>query len=97
LVLLCETIEVIKHKFRGSLEVHRAKHGSRLKDLLNKYGISTNREAVVAYLLGVLRAIAYDSKTFVQSEGLEWDEFEELVDRVIDEVMKTADDIAKDG
>jgi len=67
-----------------------------LKDLLNKHGISANRETLVAYLLGVLRAIAYDSKTFVQSEGLEWDEFEELVDRMINEVMKAADDIAKD-
>jgi len=93
LALLPETIEVIKSKFERSVEAHRTKHCEDLKNLLSKHGIPVNREVVAAYLLGVLRAIAYDSKSFIQGEGLEWGEFEDLVSKLIGRVMKAADDI----
>jgi len=75
------------------VEAHRTKHCEDLKDLLSKHGIPVNREVVAAYLLGVLRAIAYDSKSFIQGEELEWDEFDDLVNKLIDRVIKASDDI----
>jgi len=93
LTLLPETEEVIKSKFERSVEAHRTKHCKDLKNLLSEHGIPVNREVVAAYLLGVLRAVAYNSKSFIQSAGLEWDEFKDLVNKLIDGVMKASDDI----
>jgi len=95
--MLHETLEVIKSKFIRSVEAHRTRHCKNLKSLFSKHEISVNRETIVAYFLGVLRAIAYDSKSFIQSEGLEWSEFEELVESFIGEAMKIADDIVRSG
>jgi len=39
--------------------------------------------------------MAYDSKSFVQSRGLEWSEFEAIVGKMIGEVMRAAEDIAE--
>jgi len=95
LVVLHETLEVVKSKFVRSVEAHRTRHCKNLKSLFSKHGISVNRETIVAYFLGMLRAIAYDSKSFIQGEGLEWSEFEELVESFIDEAVKVVDDIVR--
>jgi len=90
-----ETIAVIESKFRRSLKAHEEDHGKDLKDLFKRLGIPVNDGTIVAYLLGVLRAIAYDSKVFVQSEGLRWkEEFEKIADAMIGDIMRTARSIA---
>ncbi len=91
-----KTIDVIELKFNWSLKAHKKDHKSDLKELFNRYGIPFNTNTVTAYLIGVLRAISYDSKIFVQSVTLRWKEFEKIVDISINKIFEVANDIAKE-
>jgi len=88
-----ETMAVIELKFERSLEAHK-KHRDELKELFDKLGIPFKSDAVVAYFLGVLRAISYDSKGFVEGGGLEWEEFKEIANVMIGKILSTAEKIA---
>lgn len=88
-----ETEAVINKKFRKSLEAHKKKHKEDLKNLFNVFGISFNRDTLVAYFLGVLRAISFDSKAFIEIGGLKWDELMTIAEKKRDEILATARDI----
>jgi len=56
-----ETIAVIELKFGRSLEAHEELK-DKLKGLFDELGIPFKSDTVLAYLLGVLRAISYASR-----------------------------------
>jgi len=84
-----ETEEVIKKKFERSLKAHR-RCKEDLKNLFNDFEIPFNQNTAVAYFLGILRAIAYDSKAFIEGRGLKWVEFSDTAGRTKDEILRFA-------
>jgi len=91
-----ETKAVINKKFKKALEAHKKRHKEDLKDLFNVFGITFNRDTLIAYFLGILRAISFDSKAFIESRGLEWDELVTIAKEKKDKILSTARDIEKD-
>lgn len=86
-----ETEEVIKKKFERSLKAHRRRRRKEdLKNLFNDFEIPFNQNTAVAYFLGILRAIAYDSKAFIEGRGLKWVEFSDTAGRIKDEILRFA-------
>ena len=88
-----ETEAVINKKFRKALVAHKNRHREDLKNLFNAFGISFNRDTLVSYFLGVLRAISFDSKAFIEIRGLEWNELMRIAKEKRDEILATVRDI----
>jgi len=65
-----ETEAVINKKFRKALEAHKKRHKENLKSLFNAFKIPFNQDTLIAYFLGILRAISYDSKALLRVEDL---------------------------
>jgi len=90
-----ETEAVINKKFRKSLRAHKERHKVDLKDLFSVFGISFNQDTLIAYFLGVLRAISFDSKAFIEIKGLRWDELMTIAKEKKDEILKTVEGIER--
>ena len=91
-----EAEAVINKKFRKSLRAHKERHKKDLKALFSMFGIPFNSDTLTAYFLGVLRAISFDSKAFIEARGLEWDELMNIAKKRRDEILVTVNDIEKD-
>ncbi len=91
-----ETENIIKEKFRRSLSAHKDRHKENLKNLFEIFEISFNLDTLIAYFMGVLRAISFDSVAFIEAKGLKWSELEKLEKELKDEIINVAKEILSD-
>jgi len=101
-----ETKEIIRTKFEKSLDTHVRKK-DLLKKVFERFGIHIEKVAekekiLTAYFIGILRAICYDTKAFIEAKPALWnkkqDEYkdieEEEKERILETVRKILENIA---
>ncbi len=98
-----ETKEIIRIKFEKSLNTH-VKKKDLLKEVFERFGIHLEKVAerekiLTAYFIGILRAICYDTKAFIEAKPTRWnekqDEYKDIEEEEKERILETVEKILK--